>query len=129
MASRLVSDLDPRIQQGVREIQRAWADAGHVVILTCTYRSPAEQDALYAQGRTLPGKVVTHAKGGESLHNRGLAVDFLPIVNGKAEWNDLLLFHDLAKMAIALDPHVSWGGSWPEPRTDADHLQWNLPPA
>jgi peptidoglycan LD-endopeptidase CwlK len=39
-------------------------------------RSHAEQNALYAQGRTAPGKVVTKAKGGESFHNFGLAVDF-----------------------------------------------------
>ena len=129
MASRLVSDLDARIQESVRDVQRAWADAGHVVILTCTYRSPVEQDALYAQGRTLPGKIVTHAKGGESLHNKGLAVDFLPLVHGKAAWEDLLTFHDLAQIAMRVDPHVAWGGAWPFPKTDRPHLEWHLPVA
>lgn len=39
-------------------------------------RTIKEQDALYAQGRTKPGKIVTNAKGGSSFHNWGLAVDF-----------------------------------------------------
>jgi len=39
-------------------------------------RTIEEQDALYAQGRTAPGKIVTKAKGGSSFHNYGLALDF-----------------------------------------------------
>lgn len=39
------------------------------------YRSPDEQTALYLQGRTLPGPVVTNARAYRSLHNYGLAVD------------------------------------------------------
>jgi hypothetical protein len=38
-------------------------------------RSFAEQDALYAQGRTKPGKIVTKARGGFSNHNFGVAFD------------------------------------------------------
>lgn len=40
------------------------------------YRSVEEQNGLFAQGRTKPGKIVTNAKGGQSLHNFGCAVDF-----------------------------------------------------
>lgn len=39
-------------------------------------RTHAEQDALYAQGRTAPGPIVTKAKGGQSFHNFGVAIDF-----------------------------------------------------
>lgn len=42
-----------------------------------TVRSFAEQAALYAQGRTVKGKVVTNAKAGESYHNYGLAIDIV----------------------------------------------------
>ena len=41
------------------------------------YTTNAEQDKIYAQGRTLPGKIVTYAKGGESYHNYGLAADIV----------------------------------------------------
>lgn len=39
-------------------------------------RTKAEQDALYAQGRTKPGSIVTNAKWGQSFHSYGLAIDF-----------------------------------------------------
>jgi len=42
-----------------------------------TLRTFAEQDALYAKGRTEAGKIVTNAKGGMSYHNYGLAIDIV----------------------------------------------------
>src|SRR4030088_3519409 len=57
------------------------------VIVTSTLRSPMEQEALYAQGRTSPGRIVTNAKPGQSAHNYGLAIDVVPIVNGKPDWS------------------------------------------
>ena len=45
------------------------------VRITQGLRTIAEQDALYAKGRTTPGKKVTNAKGGQSVHNYGFAVD------------------------------------------------------
>lgn len=39
------------------------------------YRSPEEQDALYAQGRTKKGAKVTNAKAWQSTHNFSLAFD------------------------------------------------------
>lgn len=43
-------------------------------------RTFAEQDKLYAQGRTTgkKGAIVTKARGGQSMHNYGLAVDSAP---------------------------------------------------
>ena len=86
MSSRSLSDLRPQFRN--RAI--LWMDqcihAGLEILITCTYRSPAEQNELYAQGRTAPGKIVTRAQGGQSAHNVGLALDFVPIVNGKPEW-------------------------------------------
>jgi peptidoglycan LD-endopeptidase CwlK len=50
-------------------------------------RTYAQQDALYAQGRTEPGLVVTEAKGGYSMHNFGLAVDVAPTDGFAIDWN------------------------------------------
>lgn len=52
------------------------------VRVTQTLRTIAEQDALYAQGRTVRGKIVTNARGGSSYHNYGLALDFVLVLNG-----------------------------------------------
>ena len=53
---------------------------------THTLRTFSEQNALYAKGRTMPGKKVTIAKAGQSYHNYGMAVDFTLIKDGKAIW-------------------------------------------
>ena len=60
-------------------------------------RTIAEQNALYAQGRTKPGQIVTKARGGSSYHNYGLAIDFAIMYDkdgdGKFEtlsWNTAL---------------------------------------
>ena len=51
-------------------------------------RTFKEQDDLYALGRTIPGKKVTNAKGGQSVHNYGFAVDIVLIIDGKtASWD------------------------------------------
>lgn len=55
--------------------------------ITQGFRTWPEQYDLYAQGRTKPGEIVTHAKGGESWHNLGSAVDFAPMKDGKPVWN------------------------------------------
>lgn len=54
--------------------------------ITQGLRTIEEQDALYAQGRTAPGNIVTNAKGGSSLHNFGLAFDIVIIRDGKPDW-------------------------------------------
>jgi peptidoglycan LD-endopeptidase CwlK len=44
--------------------------------VTSGFRSFEEQDRLYAQGRTTAGQIVTNARGGESMHNFGVAFDY-----------------------------------------------------
>lgn len=58
----------------------------HPFITEC-FRSFKRSDELYAQGRTKPGNKVSNAKGGESIHNYSLALDFVLQVNGKMDWN------------------------------------------
>ena len=41
------------------------------------YRTNKEQDDLFAIGRTKNGKIVTKAKGGQSIHNYALAFDIV----------------------------------------------------
>jgi len=54
--------------------------------ITETLRSFERSDALYAQGRTKPGSIVTNAKGGSSYHNYAMAIDFANQINGKIDW-------------------------------------------
>ena len=84
-------------------------------IVTEGYRSVAEQNRLYAQGRTVPGPVVTYKRGGQSKHNmlpaRALNVAFL-LANGQVSWSSEL-FKRFAPLMKAVGPTVRWGGDWP----------------
>lgn len=69
MPSRDLNDLCPEMQTLAAQFKAACLEAGVATLIYCTYRSNTEQDAEYAKGRTSPGSIVTHAKGGESPHN------------------------------------------------------------
>jgi peptidoglycan L-alanyl-D-glutamate endopeptidase CwlK len=100
MASRDIKDLSGDMQIMYNKFfDRCRRDTellrlGVSVLLTCTFRSGEEQDKLYAQGRTLPGAIVTRAKAGQSAHNvatpQGLpaaeAFDVVPLLHGKPVW-------------------------------------------
>lgn len=86
MSSRNLDDLRPEVRPMVDLWLADMLAAGVDHIITCTVRSPAEQDALYAQGRTTPGRIVTNAKAGQSAHQYGLALNFVVMVNGKPDW-------------------------------------------
>lgn len=83
------------------------------------YRTDKEQTDLYNQGRTKPGKKVTNAKAGQSIHNYGFAVDIVLIIDGtKASW-DTKADWDGDKVAdwdecvkVFAKHGWTWGGSW-----------------
>lgn len=63
MNSRSLKELHPVVRMMAEDFVVACHEEGIEVIITSTYRDHASQDALYAQGRTTPGKIVTKAKG------------------------------------------------------------------
>lgn len=84
--------LHPLLRADVKEIYAEICERLSNKKVVCrfssTYRTKSEQDALFAQGRTTKGKIVTMARGGESLHNMGLAIDVCAILNGvEASWD------------------------------------------
>lgn len=70
-----------------RRIQQFASMLSFDIRVTQGLRTWSQQDALYAQGRTAPGAIVTNARGGYSMHNFGLAVDVVPYVNGIIDWS------------------------------------------
>lgn len=91
--------------------------------ITETYRSFERSDELYAQGRTKPGQIVTNAKGGSSLHNYGLAIDFVLMVNGKQHW---VVDDNWMKVVKCFeDEGWSWGGRF-KTITDNPHFENRL---
>jgi hypothetical protein len=85
------------------------------------YRTIEEQDALYAQGRTTPGNIVTYARGGQSNHNFGFAIDIFRIDGGT-------LFNPSATTVQVFKGFgFEWGGDWPGKKADKPHFQ-RIPP-
>lgn len=83
----------PQLADRIRRMADMLAQEGIAIRVVQALRTWAEQDALYAQGRTAPGKIVTNCRGGQSYHNFGLAVDCAPSKNGPGQpfdpdWNE-----------------------------------------
>ncbi len=88
-------------------------------------RDATPQTALYAQGRTSPGRIVTNARAGYSNHNFGMAVDCYPFLKGSTgalELNDptVPVFQQMVH-GVSLQG-LAWGGLWSHPK-DCPHFQ------
>ncbi len=70
--------LHPELQIKLDLLLKACKSEGIKIAFAETLRTVAEQDALYAKGRSKPGPKVTNAPGTSyaSMHQWGVAVDF-----------------------------------------------------
>jgi peptidoglycan L-alanyl-D-glutamate endopeptidase CwlK len=81
-----------------------------MIRVTYGLRTFKEQDGLYAIGRTVPGKIVTNAKGGQSNHNYGFAFDYVLIYDGKVSW---VVNKDWIRVGEHFEKHgYVWGHRW-----------------
>ena len=87
--------------------------------ITQGLRTVKEQNDLYAIGRTVPGKKVTNAKGGQSIHNYGFAVDICLIIDGKTaswdtvkDWDNDTISDWYECVRIFAKHGWEWGGKW-----------------
>lgn len=67
----------PPFLEKILDVIAACRDRGAFYVATHGFRTYGEQMELWSQGRTKPGNIVTNAKGGQSAHNFGLAIDFV----------------------------------------------------
>jgi len=82
-----IDTLEPDFQPTVQQLLDALnASTGVHWVIVQARRTIAYQNGLYAQGRTKPGKIVTKAKGGQSPHNFGYAVDLVPLDEDGNVW-------------------------------------------
>lgn len=109
--SRKLEDLLPQVRTRVEAFLKAAEEAGIDLLVTSTYRDNASQDALYAQGRTAPGRIVTNAKAGQSYHNHRCAVDVVPVRNGKPVWDSKdPVWQTVGRLGKAAG--LEWAGDW-----------------
>lgn len=131
-----INKLHPKVREEVRQlIEKANAalTGSAQVRIVQGLRTFAEQDGLYALGRTKvnpdgktakrpKGYVVTNARGGQSIHNYGLAIDFALLVNGKEISWDMKKDFDMDTVADWMEVVKifeangwEWGGRWQKP--------------
>lgn len=127
---RDIAQLHPRLQNAVRQLQKLCAREGLTLGIGECFRSVAEQDALYAQGRTAPGSIVTNVPGRSysSQHQWGIAFDFFKNVSGHA-YDDDGFFSRVGALGKSLG--LGWGGDWKD-FPDRPHLylpDWGSTPA
>ena len=122
-SEKAIATLLPQVQPMARALVQKAAAAGITIRVLSGLRSFAEQDALYAQGRTAPGPIVTKARGGYSNHNFGIAFDV-----GVFEGNRYLADSPKYKAVgvLGMDLGLEWGGSW---KTIVDQPHFQLRPA
>ena len=118
-----LAKANPELAGRIRAMAADLKAQGISFRVTDGVRTFAEQDALYSQGRTKPGNIVTKVKGGGSFHNYGLAVDIVPLdKNGKANYN---VGKDVwNKIGVAGQKQgLNWGGAWKGGFVDQPHFQ------
>jgi len=122
-SERNIATLLPEVQPLARALVQKAAANGITIKIISGLRTYAEQDALYAQGRTSPGNKVTKARGGYSNHNFGIAFDV-----GVFSGNNYLPESPKYKAVgvLGMDLGLEWGGSW---TTIVDQPHFQLRPS
>jgi peptidoglycan L-alanyl-D-glutamate endopeptidase CwlK len=117
------AELDPDVRELWLLLRTACEERGIDVFLIGTYRTPAEQDALYARGRTTPGPIVTNARGGWSWHNWRRALD-IAIRDFPGDPSPDDVYNGPWALVGALGEHLGleWGGRWAH-FADLPHFQ------
>lgn len=127
MTSRSIDDLHPQLAYAVGLAMGMWSlkyPDDPEPIITATYRSPDEQDSLFAQptdgidndrdGRIdEPDERVTNARGGQSPHNFRPALAFdiaFQTKSRKLDWSTRL-FEQFAGL-MKRSANVTWGGDF-----------------
>lgn len=117
-----IATLLPEVQPMARALVHKAAANGIKIKVISGLRSYAEQNALYAQGRSKPGKKVTNARAGYSNHNFGIAFD-IAVFEGNKYLPDSVKYKAVG--VLGMDLGLEWGGSW---KTIVDQPHFQLRP-
>jgi LAS superfamily LD-carboxypeptidase LdcB len=128
---RHLQSLRPEFAQQVQTLLNTLNKAGWQFTILESYRSTQRQAQLYEIGRrgVANEKIVTHAQAGQSLHEKGLAVDIAPIINGKISQNvdQPETYQAYQKLGeLAAKHKLIWGGNWT--LNDFGHIEYQKQP-
>ena len=118
-SERMIATLLPHVRPYARALYFKARDNGIAINIISGTRTHAEQDALYAQGRTTGGEIVTNARGGYSNHNFGIAFD-IGVFSGNRYRPESPLYKAVG--ALGMELGLEWGGNWTS-IVDQPHFQ------
>lgn len=121
----------------VEVMKKAITDSPYDFTIIQGLRTVADQKALYAQGRTKPGKIVTYCDGVKYPSNHqakpdgyGHAIDIVIVDKTKKDgfdWDTTSKYKKVADHVLAvakeLGINVKWGGNWSEKKRDDPHFE------
>lgn len=112
--ARTLATVEPALAAKVRQVLAAMGALRYPMVATDGRRTAAQQAALYAQGRTTPGKIVTHLDGvtKRSKHQDGRAVDCCFVTPKGDGWQPMWTGPWEAFGACAEALGLTWGGRW-----------------
>lgn len=121
-SERNILTLEPRVRPYARALVHTAASHGITIKVISGNRTYAEQDALYEQGRSKPGSIVTNARAGFSWHNFGLAFDIGVFADG-AYKPESPAYGAVGVLGRSLG--LEWGGDWKGNLIDEPHFALN----
>lgn len=113
--SRKISDLHPYVARLCNRLIELCKNEGITIIVTSTLRDAEYQRYLYER---VPGSTNTPLVG---PHAFGLAFDVVPVVSGKAIWNNHEFWDKIGALGKSLG--FEWGGDW-KSIVDKPHFQY-----
>lgn len=119
-SERVISTLHPRLRNNARQLVQSAGAKGIKIKIISGLRTYDEQNALYAQGRTSSGRVVTNARGGYSNHNFGVAFDVGVFSADGKYLDESPAYKTVGQLGKALG--FEWGGDWSSIQ-DQPHFQ------
>jgi peptidoglycan L-alanyl-D-glutamate endopeptidase CwlK len=151
MASRKLEDLYEPLRAVLEDALEEAKEKGLDILVTCTHRSPKEQEALYAQGRegilsvnkkreavglvrikqAANRKITWTLKSYHTSEPKSMAFDFAIGTSGKVFWdlkvdvndNDIPDYQEFAEICKSKNPNIQWGGDFKTTK-DCPHVQW-----
>ncbi len=122
-SERNIATLLPQVQPLARALIESAAAIGIAIKVISGTRTYEEQNALYEQGRSKAGRIVTNARGGYSNHNFGIAFD-IGVFEGGRYLGESPAYKAVG--AIGMKLGLEWGGNW---KTIQDEPHFQLRPA
>ena len=121
MASRKLTDLCPELQAIVPKFVEACAELGIDVLIHCTWRGEAEQNKVFAEGKSkLKYPKSKHNAIDENGKPAARAFDAVPYKGRTCQWSDVSSYEKMGE--VAEDLGLEWGGRWGKFR-DRPHFQ------